>query len=454
MTRVALAALVLAAGTVTGCGTGATRHHAPTPRPAAPAHVATWALDDGCNGGAGASGRLVRRWVTFAETNCGPRADKARHDCHVGGRSVCRVMQYLDTNWIYENSVGVRAAAAASGGWSLHEPPPHRGVAIFSPAYGGGHLLNQSAPSVRAFFSSYVRQHFDADDGLFMDDQGTSLSQELYYSTCHCTATSELRTNAALVAAHKKMSESLTHRNGAPFLQADNALVPNPYLPEGFGMLSPSTGVEGLVGDGLPEQDGALDPYYSTLLDQMAFTDTHTRGFLVLMSRGSAGAASQSRSRRVQEATILLGFAPRHVVDWANLEDGSRNLAIWPEEGIYPLHPVESMTAPGGPGCLSGTGRVCSQGGHRSLEVAPGIYRREFADCYDEGRPIGPCAAIVNTTVSRVRVRGAWLKLRLAHQIRFAGGDVQNGGRIETASAPFMPGTTGVPAHDAMLLVR
>ena len=294
----------------------------------------------------------------------------------------------------------IPVASAASGDLWLHAPSTQPFTDIYSSGPGGGRLMNQSSPAVRSFFQSYVRANYNEDDGLLMDWQSPSLSQELSYSTCGCSSTVEPPTDRMLRAAHREMAAAMTHRDGRPFVQADNSLPPNPYLPQGLKMLDPAMGVDGWVAEGAPEDDGILDRYYSTLLDQMAYITTRTKGFVTLLSYGAARAGYQQRARRVQEATVLLGFKPAQVVDWADLERGSPRLAVWPEEGIYPTDPAESMRAPGGRGCLAGVGVVCSRGGHNSLEVAPGVYRRVFRACYSRRIWFGACAAIVNTTAS------------------------------------------------------
>jgi hypothetical protein len=219
-------------------------------------------------------------------------------------------------------------------------------------------------------------------------------------------------------------------------------------------MLNQATGVDGLIAEGEPEDDGTLDPYYSTLLDQIAYVSDETNGFVVPLSYASAGASYQQQSRLVQEATMLLGYSPGRLVDWADLEQGSNDLAVWPEEGIYPTEPVQSMSAPSGSGCLAGTGVVCPTGGHNDLQVAPGVYRREFAACYDHSVAFGACAAVVNTTASPITVPSSWLTHTYAHQITLQGGDVQSGGQINLATTPFTPNTTTIPAHAATLLAR
>ncbi len=423
-----------------------------TPPASIKSHIATWAVDDGCAGGYGASSALVRSWVTYAESNCGPSDRKVRTDCRAGGRRYCETIQYLDTDWDFQGGQPQMAGAAAADWW-LHVPTRGIGSSIWTTALGGGNLINQTRPAVRSFFRSYVQQHYNADDGLLMDWQSPSLPQELYYSTCGCSSTREIRTNSALRAAHNAMSAALAHRNGAPFMQVDNSLSPNPFLPQGLNMLNRRIGVQGIMGEGEPVEDGVMDTYYSTLLDQLAFVD-YSHAFVVLLTRGDAGAAYQAQSRRVQEATMLLGFHGNRVVDQADLEVGNSDLAIWPEEGIYPSDPLQTMAAPRGRGCLAGTGTLCSRGGHNNLQVASGVFRRVFGDCYDRRVAIGPCAAIVNDTNNWVIIRQSWLKRRFGHEIAFAGGDVQSGGKLDLTSTTFSAGTTAVGPHDAMLLAQ
>jgi hypothetical protein len=362
-------------------------------------------------------------------------------------------MQYLDSDWDFTGqSAHLSDSDAASYGYWLHQPSPHTSWRIYSPTFTGGYLMNQGNPDTRAFFRNFALKHYNPDNGLLMDWQSASLSQELYYSTCGCTHTAEIKSNKQLQALHADMASALTHRNGAPFLQVDNTLPANPYLPQGLNMLNPRNGVEGWAVEGEPMDDGSFDPFYSTLLDQMAWIGHYTNGFIVPMSVAPSGSFYQAQSRRVQEGTIMLGYSAGHVVDWAALEQGSSDLEIWPEEGIYPTNSVESMAAPRGRGCLAGTGHLCSKGGHNSLRVTGGVYRREFGRCYDNGRRFGACATIVNSTGHSVRIKKRWLHLHYRYQITFAGGDVQSHGRVNLRGARFRAGSTRVAPHDAILL--
>ena len=61
---------------------------------------------------------------------------------------------------------------------------------------------------------------------------------------------------------------------------------------------------------------------------------------------------------------MLLAFRPGHLVDWADLEQGAAiDWRCGRKRAIYPTSPVQSMGAPGGRGCLAGTGIMSAGGG-------------------------------------------------------------------------------------------
>jgi hypothetical protein len=245
------------------------------------------------------------------------------------------------------------------------------------------------------------------------------------------------------------MASALTKSDGSHFLQVDNSLNANPWLKTPFGLLGHNDGVHGFLAEGQPMSNGSLTPWYSSLLDDLSYIDGQPNAFIALLSYDNRGSLV---ARRLQEATVLLGYSPGHVVSWADLEQSNENLAVWPEEGIYPTQAVQSMGTPSGSGCLSGNGNVCTSGGHNDVQVAAGVYRREFRACYSHSVAIGPCATIVNDTSSPVTVQSSWLTQRYGHQITMTGGDVQSGGSLNLTGTVFTAGSTTVPADDAVLL--
>jgi hypothetical protein len=126
-------------------------------------------------------------------------------------------------------------------------------------------------------------------------------------------------------------------------------------------------------------------------------------------------------------------------VVWPDLEEKTDNLPIWPEDLIYPSQPLQSMVA-----------------GHRDLQVATGVYRREFARCYKRSVYFGQCASLVNATSSPIKVKQSWLLQSYHHTITVVGGDVLSGGTVQVAAAaaPFAAGRSEVQPGAAILLAR
>ncbi len=411
-----------------------------------PNHIDTWAYD-AC--GSTAPSSLVQKWVTYAESTCGPTDTKALNDCQVSGTTYCTAVAYLDANHIYsQGSVPIEAAAAED--WWLHEPgysdSAHR--ITFPGVYGTGYLLNQSNPAVDSWIDNYVTSNFDSYGALMMDDSSGGLSNELYPSGYATSA--ELSTDAALQASHEQMASSIKHVNGTPFIQIDNGNGDNPNLTSALPLLNNPSNVVGVISEGAPWDGGVIpSSFYDYVLDNMAYIDHTTNDFQVLLSYDPSGS---QQGRRVQEATLLLGFSPGHTVGWSDLDTNSNDLSVWPEEGIYSTNPIQSMGEPGGSNCFMANGLDCSTGGHNDVEVSPNVYVREFRNCYNQGAAFGNCAVIMNNTSSPVTVQSSWLHGSYAHQITFNGGDVQSNGSLNLTGAAFTPGSTTVPANDAMML--
>jgi hypothetical protein len=457
-----LAAVVIAA--LAACGAdgrtvsapGSGRRHA-----AVPAHIETWAYDDSasagwCNGGYGASRGLVRHWLTYAETNCGPHARKAETDCRSRRVSYCTVIQYFDAGKVWSRNPIRRAPTRED--WWLHQlgftDRGHR-LKEVTPGAGTAYWLNQANRQAQRWIRKYLRSRYNSAGGLLMDDTGACRQTQFYGSGY--ASSEEIRTDAGVLAEHAELARALTHRNGKPFLQVDNGIQPNPFICTSLPLLDARRGVVGLVAEGSP-WDYGFTGYYSSLLDVIAAVAARRHDFLVLLSYDRGGS---DRARLVQEATMMLGYVPGHLVSWADLEQQNDHLSVWPEEGIYPADPVQSMTDPGGPGCLGGHGLICVKGGHNDLRVAvgvnttdsgAGVFRREFRRCYDRRVLFGHCASIVNDTSVPVVVRRSWLRQSYGHEIGLKGGDVQSGGRIDLSGTTFTPGVTKIPADSAVLL--
>jgi hypothetical protein len=418
---------------------------------AIPNHIETWAYDLPGTGkeGSTASGSLVRQWLTYAEGG-NINSSKAVNDCH-GGTPACKAMAYTDANLIYPSG-SAPVAAAAQENWWLHDPGFTDSAHRITYTKGGQtnvYHLNSSVQAVDNWFKNYSDNGLNYD-GLFMDDSAATLKDTLYGSGQ--STSQEWASDSAVQAGHELLAKTLTKSDGTPFIQVNNGLPAQVFLNAlaNIQQTLNSQNVIGAITEDSPVQNGTIisQLYYGSLLDVMGYM-IHASKFHALLSSATT---PTGQFRRMQEGTVLLGYLPGKIVDWDNLEDTSTSLAVFPEEGIYPTQPLETMGTPSGTGCLTGSGSLCSSGGHNDVQVAPGVYRREFAACYNQGTLFGRCATIVNSTTAAVTVQSAWLSQSYSHQITFNGGDVQGGGTVNLTGASFTKGTTSVPAQDSLLL--
>ena len=406
----------------------------------------------------------MQKWLTYAETNCGPNATKANDDCHgPGGAHYCTTLAYFDANVVWDDNP-LKTASGMAESWWLHAadagaPALANRLVGTDPAFGSAYFFDQDSDAGDGWVVDYIRTSFASWDGLMMDDTGACPSCHFYAADGHPSSSLEISTTAGILGEHEKLAGLLTHPDGTPYIQVDNGIQGNSYLPNSVPLLNKPGTVVGLVAESQP-WNGGMTTYYPGLLDEIAAVDHLQSGdFIALLSYDASGSL---QARRVQAATVLLGYAPTHVVSWADLEQNSSDLAVWPEAGIYPSNAIQSMGAPGGTGCFQGTGAFCSSGGHNDIMVAAGtdslgpsdggVFVREFRDCYDQGTAFGACAALVNDSKAAVIVNAAWLAQTYHHQTTMVGGDVQSGGTLDLQGATFTVGTTAIPAYDAFLL--
>jgi hypothetical protein len=442
--------------TATSITLGTTTSSTPTPMTSstppvttAPSHVPTWTFDEYGGQGQNATAAQVQMYVTYAEGGQGN--NKAASDCGVS--SSCSSVFYMSPNLIDDcNSPFV---AAASEDWYIHEagytdaahrvnstsPQPCNGAASY-PVYAA----NGDNPAVQSFFRNYLQTYADAWNYYFMDDTEATVVDQFYGPSggmCggFCYSTEELTNNAAVVAEHESFAAEMRHTNGTPMKFFYNSLTfDGATTPNNVNVLSSSGQFVGAVCENCVVDNGVFRPsMYGDALNAMAEINAIPGAQFVELNNGysAAGSSSQVTQRLVTIAVAWLGFSPGHTVVWENLEDNNSNLAVWPEEQLYPMQPLESMAT-----------------GASDIAVGSGVYRREFAACFDNGVSIGQCAAIVNATSTAVTVQPSWLKQSYGHVIQLAGGDTLSGGSLSLASNAFTINSTSVQAGQGILLVK
>lgn len=330
----------------------------------------------------------------------------------------------------------VHQAGYADAGHRLHGTYTERcqGASITIPVYA----INNANPALQAWWQAYLQRNADGFDYLFADDTAGTVRDQLYGpggGMCGghtCTSTQESPNDAAVVAEHQAFTNALQHSNGTPFkfvfngFSYDGAQYPNDMSLLGGNMVGGAC--EGCAITGTINPRG-----FAPVLNGMAAA-TNANGLFVLLAYGGSpsGSTSQITQRSVSVALAWLGYSQGHVALWDDLEDNTSNFAVFPEELLYPSNPVQTMRT-----------------GATDLQVAPNVWRREFATCYFKGSYIGACAAIINGNSSSVASSSSWFTQKYGHVAQPVGGDVVSGGSVTFGGS--VPAS--VPPQSAEILV-
>jgi hypothetical protein len=418
----------------------------PSPSPLPQTHIPTWAYDLTGGQGGSASSTQVRQYLTYAEG--GPGDSKAVSDCHAAAPE-CLAVAYANPNHKFKGDSGdAEWFSSAQEGWFVHaSPPPDTGQRLDTPYLSyTEYWADISNPSDVAWEVAVDQSSLSAFDVLFEDSTfSTTLGALDGAANCGespCTTSQEFMTNAQVVAAHETLFSALKRANGTPWGIVFNGLGNNVYDPEDwpyFGYLPNIIGAtcEACI---LDDRTGGTNSSvqiarWSYDLDMMARVAAMPGSSINWLAYGhqTPGSAANIQERTTYIGMVWLGFSPGHTIAWENLELNTDGLAAWPEEEIYPTQPVESMSS-----------------SHLDIQVATNVWRREFAQCFDAGTYVGPCASIVNGTASAAIVSSTWLKQSYSHQFTIVGGDAASGGSLSEAA--FQAGSSTVPAYGAVLL--
>lgn len=398
----------------------------------------------------------MQKWLNYAEGF--GTTSKALTDCHTStSNAPCRAVFYFDSQYKYVHTDGTHADpwyAVAQESWYVHSAlAPYTGQRLVM-SYSGqnGAIANLNDPGDRAYEQSYV-QKFDMYDVAMADDQSSELKSLLYNSsncgqTPYCVTSQEFTTDAQVVAMRQSFLGSLKHVNGDAFSVVFNGVDTNPsdatppaiaWQTNGAPLLTTPNVIGGMC-EGCPVSPGVASAYHwAPELD--AFAAAAADGKAVIMLNVMPSTDTQWIAKRTLiEGFELLGYGG--VINFCDCEYDNKNLAVFPEETLVPTLPVQTMGAPVGcPNTKSGD--PCTSGGNTSILVAPGVWRREFAQCYIAQVPIGPCAAVVNSTATAVAIDPSWFTASFTHQVTIVGGDVLNGGSLSlSTSAPVSVGPT------------
>lgn len=390
--------------------------------------------------------------VSFAQNE---GSNKPVADCH-SGIHACKAVFYMRPYAIVNSSPSacsehpdVNVMAAASESWFVHlsgySDSAHRvygkdprGCTIWA--------MDPNTSAMQSWWLNYLRSKANNYDLMFIDMSPMSLGNATYFYSgggCSpwphvCLSTQELPNDAAVVAARVNFVSALNYRNGSPMFAYYQQAYPTSTEMDDLTALAATTRLEGVTCEGCiatwatPVHPANYKPY----LDEMAAVIAGGDTFYVISDGSSpTGSATQTLQRLVTTGFIWLAYKEGQTIVQPNLESATNNLAIWPEDLIYPSQPVQTMIS-----------------GSADLQVSSGVWRREFKTCYQASRFFGRCAAILNSTSSTITVRSSWLTQSYQHVVSLSGGDVLSGGTATVAVTPFTPNVTTVAPGAALLL--
>ncbi|MBV8636795.1 MAG: hypothetical protein JO322_01805 [Candidatus Eremiobacteraeota bacterium] len=427
-----------------------------------PQHIATWAKDFYWGAGANGSSAQVRQYLTYAQGGLGDA--KASNDCT--GSNGCSSIFYFDPNFFYDESACGSAESTqilknANESWYVHltgySDSAHRAQGSYTMTCGGKtvtipvYAMNSLSTSMQSYYTSYFHTNAAAFNYFMMDDTSAKVLSQFYgpgggfcwnVSPNHwCSATQEMPTDASVVAEHVALGKALTHPNGTPMQGFFNGINFSGTTVNGLSILSSAgSPYVGAWCEDCVVNSGTFRPtMYANVLNAMAQIDKIPNSRFVELNHGESaiGSAAQIAQREITTAIAWLGYSEGHTVVYPDLEANTNNLAVFPENSIYPTGPLQTMNA-----------------GATDIQVAPGVYRREFSACYNAGVAIGPCASIVNANSSTVVVKSAWLSQTYGHLVVMSGGDIPAGGKVNLTSTPFVANSTTLGGAQGMLIVR
>ena len=419
-----------------------------------PYHIATAAYDDTGGEGQNASATQVNQLVTYA-LNEG--SDKPVSDCHSGAHA-CKAVYYIRPYDIVDPATSscreqpdADVSAAAVENWFVHDAgytdAAHRvwgknkwGCTMWS--------MNGAVPGVRAWWNHHLQTEANSYDLYFVDMSPMNLTHATWFFSgggcrpwpAKCVTTQELPTDTAVVNAHVDFMDALNHLNGTPMrFIYQQAYAPTTQASDLTAIASTtriaSVSCEGCIAN---IASTVMPANYESYLNEMAAINATGAAFYIISDgTASAGSATQVLQRLVTIGVAWLAYSEGHTIVHANLESNTNGLAVWPEDLIYPSHPLQTMRL-----------------GASDIQVASGVWRREFTTCYQKGVFFGRCAAIVNASGSSVVVKGSWFSQTYKHVVSLSGGDVLSGGVANVAAIGFVANGTKVQAGGALLLAQ
>lgn len=442
-----------------------------------PMHVETWAgyHYGGVNEGIASPPATMRKWVTYLDGGWPYNRDV----CDISGHP-CKTVDYLNASNEYFGTCGWSAAVVEGGltqqnmlaesAWLHARPPLTYANRVFNNLYSKctagspntGLFVNKKSRSgagnALAFFNAFMLKKYGQrwPDYLMNDDitvfnnlWPTGLSAYEYASWVDV-----LNAQAAFLGG-------LVRKTGTPEPLFFNGCANNPAAVTGVSLIKMRPNIVGCITENNTGKSALRNGRVLYSLDNCARVTLSAHGGIFV--NGPDGDPGMM-ARRQATAFNMLCYVPSREVFWEEPQFGSKYVNVFPEQGIYPTQPLQSMSIPAqcpeadialdGPGNTGSASTPCALHGHNDLLVAglQNVERREFARCYNQAVPIGRCAVIWNLSDRSVTLPGGSLKQRYSRTMTMRGGTIDEGGTV--ALQPYAPKNYTIPGFDALFLIQ
>jgi hypothetical protein len=339
--------------------------------------------------------------VTFVETG---RASDARDFRASGGQYS---MVYTDPNYYF-----VSAAYRSHGDFPESAFGHDATGARISRPQGDGveYYLVPNAQTRDAYRRVTLADADDAYDYAFADGVSDSLHTSLYRMSAppveiHSDAEYIAGMKAVLAASARPMIIN-GYDNGEPLGMATYVTSPNIAGVYGEACLATDRGAK--TGDRWIREADAL-----------LFTTAHQR---FAFCGGHGNTQNNQAGRLYWLASWWLTFDPDYSVA-VEVFESPGDVYVFPESQLVPTSPIQNAASD-----------------INALRTSGGAYVREFRQCYETGRPIGPCAALVNPSATPVTLPPLSTKysrsLTLDARNLFDGGQIGFAHSVPTTLAP------------------
>lgn len=441
-----------------------------------PYHVETWAgyHYGGVDEGVESARSTMWKWVTYLDGGWPYNRDV----CDVRGHP-CQTVDYINASNQYFGECGWSAAVVYGGltqqhtlaesAWLHVKPPLAYATRIFNNHYtrcvagtaNTGLFINKKSVSgagnALAFFNTFLNKRYRQrwPDYLMNDD--VDLFNNLWPTRLSAY---EYRSWLDLQNAQAAFLGGEVNKNGKPQNLFFNGCGDNPAAATGVTLVKMRANIVGCITEDNVNSSAFRNGRVLYSLDNCARVTLNPNGGIFVNGPNSEGGVV---ARRRATAFNMLCYVPGREVFWEEEEWGSKYVNVFPEEGIYPTLPIQSMRMPAhcpdeelsstGPGNDGAGIDPCKAHGHNDLLISgtKTVERREFAKCYNRGKHIGRCAVILNADAWPVSVRSNWLTQRYAHTMDMNGGTIDAAGTV-TLTKPITPAGTSIAGYDALFL--